>query len=115
MTKSGYGTLPLAGQRARLLTGLAALVARTMVEVTCVFDGATLDGPVPSSSPRGVRVVFSPAGQTADDLIDRLVRAEPAGRPLVVVSTDGQVARRAVAAGAHSVASQALLRRLDRA
>jgi predicted RNA-binding protein with PIN domain len=115
VTKTGYGTLSLAEQRARLLSGLAALVARTRVEVTCVFDGATLDGPVLSAAPRGVRVLFSQAGQTADELIDRLVRAEPPGRPLVVVSTDGEVAARAVAAGARSVASAALARRLDRA
>ena len=115
VTKTGYGTLSLAEQRARLLSGLGALVARTRVEATCVFDGATLDSPVPATAPRGVRVLFSQSGQTADELIDRLVRAEPPGRPLVVVSTDGEVAARAVAAGARSVASAALLRRLDRA
>ena len=36
--------------------------------------------------PRGVRVLFSPPGVIADDVIRELVAAEPQGRPLVVVS-----------------------------
>jgi len=115
VTKSGYGGLPLEQQRSRLLAGLAALAARTRAEVTCVFDGTTVGVPVVSTPPRGVRVLFSAEGQTADELIDRLVRAEPPGRPVVVVSTDREVADRAVTAGARAVPSLALLRRLDRA
>ena len=76
VTKSGYGDLPLEEQRARLLSGLAALAARTGAEVTCVFDGATLEVPVPSAAPRGVRVLFSPAGRPPTSC-RRLVRAEP--------------------------------------
>jgi predicted RNA-binding protein with PIN domain len=115
VTKSGYGTLPLEQQRTRLLSGLAALAARTRAEVTCVFDGTSLGAPVLAAPPRGVRVLFSAEGQTADELIDRLVRAEPPGRAVVVVSTDREVADRSVAAGARAVPSAALLRRLDRA
>lgn len=114
VTKAGYPTLPLAEQRARLLRGLTGLAARTGAEVTCVFDGAELAGPVPAVRSRGVRTLFSPAGETADALIARLVRAEPAGRPLVVVSSDREVAAAAAAAGAHPVPSPALLRRLER-
>ena len=114
VTKTGYGTLPLDAQRARLLTGLAGLAARTGAEVTCVFDGATLDQPTPVAQPRGVRVLFSPAGITADSVIRRLVRAEPLGRAVVVVSSDREVADGIAAAGARPVASAALVRRLDR-
>lgn len=114
VTKEGYGELPLESQRRRLVGGLAALAAQTKAEVTCVFDGAELDGPVPSSAARGVRVLFSPAGVTADELIRRLVRAEPQGRPVVVVSSDREVADGVRRAGARSVPSTALLRRLDR-
>jgi predicted RNA-binding protein with PIN domain len=114
VTRTGYGDLPLVVQRSRLLTGLAALAARTGAEVTCVFDGATLEGPVPSAAPRGVRVLFSPAGVTADEVVRRLVRAEPPGRPVVVVSSDREVADGVARAGARPVASSALLRRLDR-
>jgi predicted RNA-binding protein with PIN domain len=113
VTKSGYGSLPLAEQRRRLLDGLAALAARTGAEVTCCFDGAEVDAAGAWRS-RGVRVLFSQAGTTADDLVLRLVRAEPPGRAVVVVSTDGEVARGARTGGAHPVPAQALLRLLAR-
>jgi predicted RNA-binding protein with PIN domain len=115
VTKTGYGTLSLAEQRQRLVSGLSALAGRTRAEVTCVFDGTTLDVRVAAGPARGVRVLFSPEGQTADELIRRLVRAEPPGRPVVVVSSDREVADGVRAAGARPVPSRLLLRRLDRA
>lgn len=113
VTKTGYGSLTLAEQRSRLVDALVPLAARTGAEITCCFDGAD----VASRSAwlqRGVRVMFSDPGTTADELIGRLVRAEPAGRPLVVVSSDGEVAAAAAAAGARAVPSTALLRLLER-
>ncbi|MGD9481961.1 NYN domain-containing protein [Streptomyces sp. TRM70308] len=114
VTKTGYPTMPLEKQRLRLLGGLAVLAAQSGAEVTCVFDGAELVSPVLLAPPRGVRVLFSKPGQTADELIRRLVRAEPAGRPVVVVSTDREVADGVAEAGARPVASALLLRRLAR-
>ncbi|HEY5186506.1 MAG TPA: NYN domain-containing protein [Actinomycetes bacterium] len=114
VTKSGYGTLPLETQRTRLVGALGTLAARTGAEVTCVFDGATVEVPVGVPVPRGVRVLFSAAGETADELIRRLVRAEPRGRPVVVVSSDREVMDGVAAAGAWTAAAVALLRRLDR-
>jgi hypothetical protein len=113
VTKSGYGSLPLAEQRRRLLDGLAALAARTGAEVTCCFDGAEVEA-TGAWRNRGLRVRFSSAGTTADELIRRLVRAEPQGRRVVVVSTDGEVARAARSAAAHPIPSEALLRLLAR-
>ncbi|MFB9880130.1 NYN domain-containing protein [Planobispora siamensis] len=115
VTKTGYGTLTLADQRNRLLTGLGALYAQTRTELTCVFDGAELNGPVPVSAPRGVRVLFSAPGQIADDLIRQLVRAEPAGRALAVVSSDREVAESVRRMGARPVPAGLLLKRLGRA
>ncbi|NJQ14797.1 RNA-binding protein [Streptomyces bohaiensis] len=115
VTKTGYPTMPLDKQRMRLLGGLAMLAAQSSAEVTCVFDGAELDVPVLLAPPRGVRVLFSKSGQTADELIRRLVRAEPPGRPVVVVSADREVADGVARAGARPVASVMLLRRLARA
>jgi predicted RNA-binding protein with PIN domain len=114
VTKTGYGTLPLERQRDRLVTGLGALAARSGAEVTVCLDGAALDGPVAVSAPRGVRVLFSRPGEIADELIRRLVAAEPAGRPLVVVSSDREVADGVRRKGARPVPSVALLRLLDR-
>ncbi|NUP47809.1 MAG: RNA-binding protein [Catenulispora sp.] len=114
VTKSGYPTLSLAEQRVRLVGGLAALAARTGAEVTCVFDGAALDGPVRLTQPRGVRVLFSAPGEIADELIRRLVAAEPVGRPVVVVSSDREVAEGVRRSGARPVPASMLLNRLSR-
>ncbi|MCM1968946.1 NYN domain-containing protein [Streptomyces sp. G1] len=114
VTKTGYPTMPLEKQRLRLLGGLSMLAAQTGAEMTCVFDGAELAAPVLLAPPRGVRVLFSKAGVTADELIRQLVRAEPAGRPVVVVSTDREVADGVAKAGARPVASALLLKRLSR-
>ncbi len=114
VTKTGYGELPLLEQRRRLTDGLAGLIARAGCEVTCCFDGAELEGARGPSRVRGVRVLFSAAGTTADELIRRLVRAEPRGRVLVVVSSDREVAEAVVRSGARAVSSAALLALLAR-
>jgi len=114
VTKTGYGELPLADQRNRLLGGLGGLAAQTHAEITCVFDGAELDTHIAVQTPRGVRVLFSPPGQIADELIGELVRAEPPGRPLVVVSSDHEVASSARRAGARPATATLLLKRLGR-
>ena len=51
VSKTGYPELPLADQRTRLVGQLAALAARTGVEITVVFDGAG----VITAPPRGSR------------------------------------------------------------
>lgn len=114
VTKNGWQSLPLEAQRARLLRELAPVVARSGAEVTVVFDGAELSSRPVSSAPRGVRVLFSPPGVTADEIVRDLVRAEPAGRPVVVVSSDKQVRRWTVEATARSLPAQALLNLLAR-
>lgn len=114
VTKTGYPQMPLEKQRLRLLGQLSQLAAQTGAEVTCVFDGAELAAPVLLAPPRGVRVLFSKPGVTADELIRQLVRAEPPGRPVIVASTDREVADGVARAGARPVASVMLLKRLSR-
>ncbi|MGY4642757.1 NYN domain-containing protein [Cellulomonas sp. URHB0016] len=112
VSKSGFGELTLAEQRNRLVDGLGRVAARTGAEVTCCFDGQ--EGPPASGSlARGVRVLFS-VGEIADDLIRRLVHAEPRGRVLVVVTSDQEVARDVEAAGAWVVPSATLVARILR-
>ncbi len=113
VTKTGYPQMPLEKQRLRLLGQLAQLAAQTGAEVTCVFDGAELAAPVLLAPPRGVRVLVSKPGVPADELIRPLVRAEPPGRPVIVVSTDRVVADGVARAGARPVASAVLLKRLS--
>lgn len=114
VTKTGYPTLSLHEQRVRLLRGLGSMAARTGAEVTCVFDGAELGGPVPVPQHKGVRVLFSRPGEIADELIRRLVAAEPQGRPVIVVSSDREVAEGVRRSGARPVPSAMLVRALAR-
>jgi predicted RNA-binding protein with PIN domain len=112
VTKTGYGELPLADQRTRLIGSLAAVASRSGVEITIAFDGGKRPPSTPPT-PRGVRVLFSAPDEIADDLIRRLVAAEPPGRPLLVVSSDRQVALDVGRAGAWTVESAVLLARLS--
>jgi predicted RNA-binding protein with PIN domain len=113
VSKTGYPELPLADQRTRLVAQLAALAARTGVEITVVFDGAGVVTAPPRGS-RGVRVLFSDPGVLADDVVRDLVAAEPQGRPVVVATSDRAVIASVRRSGAHSVPSAVLLARLVR-
>ncbi len=114
VTKTAWPELSLERQRDRLLSGLAPLVARSGAEVTAVFDAAeTTERPL-VNPPRGVRVLYSPPGMIADDLIRELVSVEPRGRPLVVVTSDQEVVRDVTRAGARVAGAAALSRLLAR-
>jgi predicted RNA-binding protein with PIN domain len=114
VTKRGFGDVSLEQQRSRLIGSLGGIAAQSGAEVTVVFDGAEKLVAVPPA-PRGVRVLFSKKGETADELIRRLVRAEPAGRPVVVISSDREVADGVRRHGAYPLSSDTLLRRIARA
>jgi len=112
VTKTGYGELPLADQRTRLIGSLAPVASRSGAEITIAFDGGKRPPSTPPT-PRGVRVLFSAPDEIADDLIRRLVAAEPPGRPLLVVSSDRQVALDVGREGAWTADSAVLLARLS--
>ena len=112
VTKRGFGDLSLEQQRSRLVAALAAIAAQTGAETTVVFDGAEKLNAVPT--PRGLRVLFSKKGQTADDLVRALVRAEPPGRPVAVISSDREVADGVRRHGAYPLSADTLLRRIAR-
>ena len=113
VTKGSWADLTLEQQRSRLGRSLAGLAAQTGAEITVVYDGA--DRLVGVQQPRGVRVLFSRKGQTADDLIRALVRGEPNGRPVIVISSDKEVADGTRRNGAYTLSSDTLRRRLMRA
>jgi predicted RNA-binding protein with PIN domain len=110
VTKGAWPSLSLEAQRTRLLGLLPGLVARTGAETTVVFDAAGSGVRPVVTSPRGVRVLFSPAGVIADDVIRELVAAEPAGRVVVVVTEDRALGDDLRGAGARVVAPGALVR-----
>lgn len=107
VTKTGYPELTLADQRDRLIRALGALVARSGAEITVVFDGAAVVA-APAST-RDVRVVFSPEGVIADDVVRQMAAAEPAGRVVVVVSSDREVVEGVRRSGARTAPSAVLL------
>ena len=114
VSKAAWPSSPLEAQRIRLLQSLAPLVARTGAETTVVFDAAETDHRPPVNAPRGVRVLYSPRGVIADDVIRELVAAEPEGRVVVVVTADRAVARDVARDGARVVPPDALLELLAR-
>ncbi|WP_028636010.1 NYN domain-containing protein [Nocardioides sp. URHA0032] len=109
VSKAAWPSSSLEAQRVRLMGSLAPLVARTGAETTVVFDAAETDHRPPVNAPRGVRVLFSPRGVIADDVIRDLVAAEPEGRVVVVVTADQAVARDVARDGARVVPPDALL------
>ncbi len=114
LTKTAWPSAPLEAQRNRLVSALAPLVARTRVDVTVVFDAAETDHRPPVHAPRGVKVLFSPRGVIADDVLRDLVAAEPAGRVVVVVTDDRAVAEDVARGGARVVSPAALVELFSR-
>jgi predicted RNA-binding protein with PIN domain len=113
VTRAEWDDTALENQRERLLRGLAPLAARTGAEITVVFDGTHAEIRPLVRPPRGVRVLFSPRGVLADDVIRDLVAAEPAGRPVLVVTSDQEIVRVVSRqAGVRVVAARALVRLL---
>lgn len=109
VSKQTWGTASLEAQRSRLVTALGPLVARTGAETTVVFDAAASTARTVMPAPRGVKVVFSPEGVIADDVIRQLVAAEPRGRVVVVVTSDQALAADVAREGARVVPSPGLI------
>ena len=109
VTKAAWPTASLEAQRSRLVAALGPVVARSGAETTVVFDAAESTARTVMPAPRGVRVVFSPEGVIADDVIRQLVVAEPRGRMVVVVSGDQAVARDVAREGARALPAAALI------
>ncbi|HSL73049.1 MAG TPA: NYN domain-containing protein [Ilumatobacteraceae bacterium] len=95
-------------QRRRLLDALENAARRFGADVTVVFDGAAVVG-AHADRRRMVRVAYSPAGVTADDVIRDEVRRLPVTRSVVVVTNDAEIVNDVRALGANVVPSNALL------
>lgn len=93
----------LDAQRLRLLRAIAPIAARTGAETTVVFDAHSASVRPTAVPPRGVKVLFSPEGVIADDVIRDLVDAEPSGRIVLVATDDAEVVKDVRRAGARTV------------
>ena len=102
-----------AEQRERLCDALAEFQLRFRCEVTVVFDGADVPGVRPARR-RNLRVVFSSAGQEADEVVVGEVMFRPDEVPVIVVSSDREVRRGAEAEGATVLGADVLLQLMRR-
>ncbi len=104
VAKQAWPNLDLAGQRIVLLDAVENLVKRFGSDITVVFDGAGVVGAA-ADGRRIVRVVFSPEGVLADDVIRDEVRRLPPTRHVVVVTNDKQILTDTRSMGANLMSS----------
>ncbi len=98
----------LEDQRAALIDRVENLARRHGAEITVVFDGASVVG-AHAPRRRNVRVVFSPEGVTADDVIRAEVAHLPVERPVIVVTNDREIVDDVRALGANVIPSNAFI------
>ncbi len=105
----GGGPRSLERSRLAMLNFLAAsLDAEELPRTTVVFDAADAPPGLPREARhRGISVRFAAEYESADELIEELIRAESAPRRLVVVSGDRRIRRAARRRRAKSIASDA--------
>jgi predicted RNA-binding protein with PIN domain len=108
VAKLAWPNRSLQAQRDRLLDALENVARRFGSDITIVFDGAAVVG-AHATRRRLVRVVYSPEGVIADDVIRDEVRRLPAGRAVVVVTNDAEIVSDVKARGANVVPSNALI------
>jgi hypothetical protein len=97
LAKREWSDVELPDQRQRAIDLVAGVAARMGCAATVVFDGAAVVGP--RSSRRGVRVVYSPADVSADDLI--VTELQSGQFPAVVVTDDEELVGRVSTLGAN--------------
>ncbi len=108
VAKLAWPTRSLEAQRNQLLDAVENLARRFGSDLTVVFDGATVVG-AHATRRRLVRVVWSPEGVIADDVIRDEVRRLPTARAVVVVTNDAEIVADVKALGANVVPSNALI------
>jgi predicted RNA-binding protein with PIN domain len=107
LARSAWTGLAPEEERRRTVVLLEELRARSGAAVVVVFDGR--DHVVAPGASRSVRVRFSATGETADEAIADLVGSLPPSQPVVVVSSDREVAADARRHGATVLEPQAFL------
>ena len=91
-----------------LLDAIENLARRFGSDITVIFDGADVVGAA-AEGRRIVRVMYSPAGVIADDVIRDEVRRLPVTRAVVVVTNDQAIVRDIRAMGANTMTSDQLI------
>ncbi len=94
VTRTHRADLDLEGQRRWLVNLAAGAAASRRIEPRLVFDGHGSGGSGSGRRERGVTVVFTPGGVTADDDLVFEVEALDPARPVVVVTDDRELRER---------------------
>lgn len=104
---NSFGDLSLELQRERTVACATNIESRFHPSCVIVFDGqsSTTRGRVQSK----VHVVFSPSGVTADDVIIERIQVTPKERPIVVVTSDRNLAARARGLGCQTISSSSFV------
>ncbi len=108
VAKLGWPSLDLDHQRHQCIVAAENMAKRWNMTVTIVFDGATIEG-AHTSTRRRVRIVYSPAGVSADDVLRAEVACVDVDKPVVVVTNDRAIITDVVAVGANTVSSDDFL------
>jgi hypothetical protein len=108
VAKLAWPNRSLDAQRTQLLDALENVARRFTSDITVVFDGASVVG-AHTIRRRLIRVVWSPEGVIADDVIRDEVRRLPNSRAVAVVTNDAEIVADVKVLGANVVPSNALI------
>ena len=108
VAKLAWPSRSLEAQRTQLLDALENVARRFGSDITVVFDGASVVG-AHAARRRLIRVVWSPDGVIADDVIRDEVRRLPTARAVAVVTNDAEIVADVKALGANVAPSNALI------
>jgi predicted RNA-binding protein with PIN domain len=98
----------------RLACRLDRLAGLLADRITVVFDGQGAGGPSEEALDLAVEVVFSPSGQTADTVIERMARAAPRPEEVLVVTSDRRERETVDSSGAASMGCTDFLAWIER-
>lgn len=105
VAKLAWPKLALDAQRGRCIDTAEDVARRFGTSITVVFDGADITGAA-APGRRVVRVMFSPEGVSADDVLRAEVGALRADAAVVVVTNDQAVVTDVRAMGANTMTSE---------
>ena len=97
-----------------MIRRLTAYQDATGVRVVAVFDGKG-DAANEAGAPGGIQVFYSSAGQTADDIVERLVAKYAAKHEMSVATDDHMERQTAETFGAVAISTEHLRLLLDEA
>lgn len=109
-TDHDWMPLPLEDARSAMVDFLATRRWGRRERITVVFDGSgtsALD--MRAENQRGIEVLFSEAGVTADEVIQQIVRDAPNPRKILVVSADREIRDFVIRHGAKVIAPSSFL------